>query len=239
MWIAGEWLLAAGILLFYLQDSALLLYHDEVAITERWRSWNVSASAGVELAGRYLFLPNPLVPQRPLFRATWTSAADGTDDSARLDAFLAQLTPFRIGCILAWALVLVAIPVTVLAHRSPTLLLAELLASYLVTATMGVFAWRRRTTLGLDTKAALGLIAETLLCPPYSVNYLRRLCRHHAFGGNPVKFASRHCSARNRASLRHELLARTDIDLSFADPGSELHANLQARRERIARSLPA
>lgn len=238
MWIAGEWLLAAGILLFYLQDSALLLYHDEVAIAERWRNWKVSASAGVELAGRYLFLPNPLVPQRALFRATWT-AADGVDDGARLDAFLSQLMPFRIGCVFAWAIVLVAIPVTVLAHRSPTLLLAELLASYLVTASMGVFAWRRRAALGLDAKAALGLIAETLLCPPYSVNYLRRLCRHHAFASDPVKFAVRHCNARDRASLRRELLDRTDIDLSFADPGSELQAGLQARRERIARSLPA
>ncbi|MBS0216312.1 MAG: hypothetical protein JSR63_01915 [Proteobacteria bacterium] len=238
MWIAGEWLLVAGILLFYLQDAALLLYHDEVAISERWRSWNVSASAGVELAGRHLFMPNPLLPQRAVFRATWT-ATDGADDGARLDAFLSQLMPFRIGCVLAWSIVLVAIPASVLAHRSPTLLLAELLASYLVTAAMGVFAWRRRKALGLDTKAALGLIAETLLCPPYSVNTLRRLCRHHAFGSDPVAFAARRCNARDRATLRQELLARTDIDLSFADPGSAQHASLQARHERIARSLPA
>lgn len=238
MWIAGEWLLVAGILLFYLQDSALLLYHDEVAIAERWRSWNVSASAGVELAGRHLCVPNPLLPQRALFRATWT-AVDGGSDNTCLDAFLSQLMPFRVGCVAAWAIVLVAIPASVLAHRPATWLLAELLASYLVTAIMGVCAWRRRGALGLDTKAALGLIAETLLCPPYSVNYLRRLCRHHAFGGDPVAFAAKHCHERNRAALRQELLARTDIDLSFADPGSELHASLQARRERITRSLPA
>ncbi len=238
MWIAGEWLLVAGILLFYLQDSALLLYHDEVAISERWRSWNVSASAGVELAGRHLFVPNPLVPQRALFRAIWTTVGGG-NAGAGLEAFLSQLLPFRIGCAVAWAIVLVAIPASVLAHRPATWLLAELLASYSVTAIMGVYAWRRRGALGLDTRATLGLIAETLLCPPYSVNYLRRLCRHHAFGGDPVAFAAEHCHKRDRAALRQELLARTDIDLSFADPGSELHASLQARRERITRRLPA
>ena len=73
MHISFETLLVLGILGFYLFDSAMLLYFNEFAIVKSSSAWAFACPASRwRIRGKTPYLPNPLTPGNPLFRAAWS-----------------------------------------------------------------------------------------------------------------------------------------------------------------------
>ena len=233
----AELLLAVALVALYLQDSASLLHFDEVLVAGGRRGWRVSTGSGLEVRGRFLFVPNALLPMQTLFRASWLHPADGApEDPEALASFAKSLWPIRIGCVLAGIALLVALPALLLASRDPWWLLAALGAGYLAIAAMLAVLFARRGSLGLDGHRFASLAAESLLCPPHAVNLYRRLCALRGFRGDPVAFAARTMPADARQRLRAGIDARIAL-FALADDHDGRAAALEAARERIAGAL--
>jgi len=69
--VETEVLLVAGILAFYLLDSARLLHFDELQVAATRRGWTVTTGSDLEMRGRFVLVPNPLLPARTRFHASW------------------------------------------------------------------------------------------------------------------------------------------------------------------------
>lgn len=231
-------LLALGLVAFYVQDSAQLLYFDEVVVVGTRRGWRFPP-VSLEFGGRYLYVPNPLLPTRAMFRASWLHADRGGSESpSELSAFLAGLAPLGPCCVVLWLLLLVALPVAVLAYRVPAVLLAILGAAYAVIALMLVLLARAHRRLGLSGREVAGLGVGALLCPPHAINLVRKVCLGRGLRGDPLAFAARTLAVADGARLRKEIESRIGLFAPAEDGAGRRAADLRASLGHVRETLP-
>lgn len=231
----AELLLAIALVALYVQDSASLLHFDDVLVAGGRRGWRVSTGSGLELRGRFLFVPQPLLPAQTLFRSSWLHPAEGAvEDPDALASYAKRLWPIRILCMFAGAAVLVALPALLLTTRDPWWMLGALCAAYLAIVAMLVVLSAQRKALAMTRGKLASLAAESLLCPPHAVNLYRRLCALRGFRGDPIAFAARAMPGDQRQRLRAAIEARIAL---FALADDDSSGPLRAARERIAGAL--
>lgn len=211
-----EWLLVAGIVVFYLQDAAVLLHYDEFVVAGGAGDWH-GATGTVEWSGRFLWLPNPLAPHAAAFAGAWGGpgeASAATAGGGGVDAFLAALLPFQVGTRVLGAALIIAVPLLLWLYPHPLALLGVLAFAYATIACMVLALWRRRERLGLDRRTTAWLAFECLACPPHAINLVRKLSLRHGPPGAAAAIASR------LGISDHDLLERTMAQrrLSFGEP---------------------
>ena len=82
MTVSFEILMVAGIVAFYIADSAMLLYVNEYILVQHRGSLRFDfPSLRSQVAGRFLYIPNPFRPDLMLFRGAWseTNPSEQTD----------------------------------------------------------------------------------------------------------------------------------------------------------------
>lgn len=234
--MATEGLLVLGILAFYLQDCAMLLYQNEMLVVGDGMRWRIRADAGTRWSGRYLAFPEPLRPDLLLFRATWAAVPIGRD-APGADALAKRLRPLRAGCVVLFALWLLAVPTLLFLLPGSPALLATGTAGYLIAAMLGFWLWRQRAELGLPARDAAALVAEALLCPPFSILLARKACLRIGLRGDPLELAA-DLPAGERRALRSAIEERMDGLLAFSEPESDSAIELMRERERLEQRLP-
>lgn len=180
-----EILLVAGAWAFYIYDSSMLLFVDELVLEVAGRRVRVRSGLETLVAGRRPCIPNPLTPHRPLIRVTVgdLSGAEKTRPAADLTHYLNALAPFRVLSLIMLLMFGAALPLVLYRFGSGTPLLCWLVMIYLLVGYAVYLAWRRRLVLGLSPRA-LGLLAfELFACPPFAVNIVRKLALRHPVSG--------------------------------------------------------
>jgi len=230
--------LLGGIVLMYLYDSALLLYHDEVAFETRRRGVVVDGGLMLELGGRLLFLPNPLTPHRPLYRLSWLAPASGAGGGAaslrRMAMRLSVLAPWSL---LLLVLLAVGLPACLWLVGTSIALLAWLVALYTaILAALGVaFAKRRR--LALTQRQLWSLARDALLCPPFALNLVRKISLEHSRRLDLRAVLSDTPAVDATTALARVVRARIATSLTFAEAGGEQDGALRGAMaffERLA-----
>lgn len=223
---------AAGL---YLCDSALLLYRDEGLLARAGRGrWQVLfASDRFHLMGRGVFLPNPLLPHRPLFRLDWRfpSPASRVDDqwSARA-ALYRPLAPAVWGMA---AGLFVLLPLGLFRLGEPALL-AALLVLYASIAAALVWTLIHRARLGVSARRCATLALESLLCPPFALNLVRKLSAAMSIRADLVQVARALQAPRDWEAARLEFVARLDEEIDAEEEGSARLALLVRSRRELA-----
>lgn len=230
-------LLAAGLVAFYVQDSAQLLYSDEIVVVGGRRGWRFRLGS-LELGGRFLHVPNPLLPARAMFRANWLEADRSVQESpAEVSVFVAELAALGRCCVALGFLLLMVLPVAILAYRVPSLLLAILGCVYAVIALMLVLLARRRKRLGLSGRDVLALAVGALLCPPHAINLVRKVCLGRGLLGDPLAFAAATLAAADGACLRKGIEARIDLVARADDSATHVDA-MRVHLGHVRATLP-
>lgn len=206
-----EALLVAGIVAFYVHDSALLLYHDEFVFERAGGRWRASPG-GSQWSGRFLYLPNPLAPWRRLLRAAWSApaAADANADGA-LEQSMVALRPLQAGVAVLGALLLVGVPLLLWRYPDPLALLVLVAAIYAVALMLVAIAWSRRACFGLDARRAAWLAVECVACPPHAINLVRKLSLRQPVPGGARAFARRNLAPPAMEALDAALAGRSPL----------------------------
>lgn len=231
---ADSWLLA-GIVAFYLYDAAMRLHVDELVAWPRRGGWAATTGGDVQWRGGYLFLPSPWTPWRPLLRLSWMRAPDSAPQAAiaQVQALREALRPLQVGVMLMALLLFVALPVLLFAWRHALGLLALVGAVYLLSTAMVVYLARRRDALGLSRGAVWSIAIDTLACPPFALNVVRKVALRQALAVDGLAFAIATLPEASLRRLRPHLLARLDLVRDFTPGDSDRLVELDACRTRI------
>lgn len=236
-----EGLLALGIVGFYLWDSAMLLHRNEMIFTQSGGNWAFACpDVRWHLLGKILHLPNPFSPHRLLFRVAWTLVPDEEqhDGDQDLERFASAVEPLQAMVLVLYWLLIVGLPLALLAFGSGARLLAAFAAVYLVISGILTFIFLRREQLGLPGKDFLKLAFDSLACPPFAVNLVRKLAERRFLGPDPIEFACRAFDEATFARFAKVLCSRLDEELECECEASARFTALKALRARVASMAP-
>lgn len=232
-----EFWLPIGAIAFYLYDSAQLLWHNELVYLHGAGRWRAAGPSTISLWGRRLYLPNPLLPQRPGFKVHW-SLNDTRPAAAPVPGeFLRALRPVGFICLLLCGLLLLLPVVSWTLGTGLTMLL--LFAGYYLLV-LCALAWvlARRAALRLSGTACAGLAFDALACAPFAVNLVRRIALRRGLDGEPVAFAAAQFAPQERAPLRALLARKLDEALAGKEPTPDERARIALLLDRLGDSPP-
>lgn len=175
----AEALLVVAMIGLYLYDSAQLLYSNEGVLAAtlggRW-----SLHFGAEhytLHGKQPFLPNPLLPHRPVFLMQWKQQVAAAAVPHR-HWTPPPFGPYKLLAPLIWLMALALfgmIPAGLFSRFGNTAIAAGLLLFYASALLALVCVWFKRRTLQLSARQVGALAFESLTCPPFALNLIRHI----------------------------------------------------------------
>jgi hypothetical protein len=221
--------LPVGAVAFYLYDSLLWLFGDELVLIKGGAHWEHSAGSDWLLFRRRWYLPNPFMPQRLLWKACWSESSRGgaVTDLATVAQLGQRLQPLRVLVCTELLLVVVALPLTVAAGATPLVLLMVFGAIYLVSAIAVGWLWRKRALLGLSARHCRSLSFDALACPPFAINLVRKISLLTEIHGELLGRARPVFEPRALERLRVTLLRRVAEQLAVESRDSARHTALE------------
>jgi hypothetical protein len=237
---SAELLLPVGAIAFYLYDSLLWLYGDELVLIRDARRWWSAAGSDWLLLRRRLYLPNPFAPQRPLWRACWSAGTRAAEpgDLKALAALQIALRPLGVLVFLEMLLIVCALPVCVYIGLTPLALLVVLGAIYLTALGAVTWIWWHRDALGLTARNCRSLTVDALACPPFAINLVRKISLLGAVRGDLLPQALAVFEPAAFEGLRATLLRRVAEQLAAATEGSPAQAELLRYQHQLQEQRP-
>jgi hypothetical protein len=221
--------LPVGAIAFYLYDSLLWLFGDELVLIKGRVRWAHSAGSDGLLFRRRWYLPNPFTPQRLLWKVCWSesSRAGVATDLAGAAQLGQPLRPLCVLVLMELVLVVVALPLAVVTGATPLLLLVVFGTIYLVAAIAVVWLWRKRALLGLSARHCRSLSFDALACPPFAINLVRKISLLTEIHGELLGRARPVFAPAALERLRATLLRRVAEQLAVESAGSTRHTALE------------
>ncbi|MTW12200.1 hypothetical protein GM658_16465 [Pseudoduganella eburnea] len=237
----AEALLVAAMLVLYLYDSAQLLYSNEGVLAAtlggRW-----SLHFGAEhytLRGKQPFIPNPLLPHRPVFLLHWKQqlpAAKGAPQRWTPP----PLGPYKVLAPLVWLMALALfglIPAGLFTRYGNSAVAAGILLFYASALLALAVVWFKRHALQLSPRQVGALAFESLTCPPFALN----LIRHISWNVRPTEdlvSASRRLLRKDNWSVTlPAVIKRIDNALAYEDEGTPRAQTLTEFQASLTREL--
>jgi hypothetical protein len=236
MGISAELQLLLAAAFFYLYDSSILLHANEGALSPagggRWAC--VYQPNSVILRGRFVYIPNPLLPYRPVYRLAWDAGSvsfiDSTDWAWQRERY-ALLAP----CVcLAGLAIFVLLPICLFLGQSDLHVLTAAALVYANSIAAGIMVIRRRDMLGLGRKRAWCVAAECVLCPPFTLNLIRRLSIREPVAASIPAAGAALLGTDDWGHLKQKLLASQDDAIEDAASDGARDTLLRARAVLMA-----
>lgn len=235
-----EALLILGVIGFYLYDSAILLFSNELIIVQSFGKWSVTfPSDHWRVMRKLLFFPNPLTAYNLLFRTTWSTIDTFTGSSSDISKFMASMSFLRILVMVLMVLLFVALPIVMFKIGTGIIFLIVLFLIYFTILNMLVYTYFRKSSLGLDNKTFASLAFDSLACPPFAINLLRKISLRHALCDNSVEFAAKTLKPKDFNKFIEELINKMSDELEHEeDESNSRSVELLNYREKLLRMLP-
>jgi hypothetical protein len=237
MTLSFEVLLIIGVLGFYLYDSAILLFSNELVFIESYGRWSFSfPNPRWLLRGRVLYFPNPLAPYKMIYRAAWSTNDNALEIQSEdlTHKFSAPLCYLRILVIVLMILLVVVLPVVMLRLGAGVVFLVVLFLIYFTILNMLGYIFIKKVNLQLTNKAFLSLAFDSLACPPFAINMLRKISLRMQICNNPVEFSRLILKPNDFKKFAATLIDKLAEELDFEDELDSQRSNeLINYREKI------
>lgn len=229
-----ELLLLLAAVGFYVYDSAMLLYADELIFRQQWNGcWSFQHAGTTEILGKNPYIPNPLTPGAAILRVSFALPlrAEQDNEEQKLKDFLDELKLVRYLVTALHLLLVIGLPLILFRFRNDESILLFLAATYLAISAMAVELCRLREIARIPANKLIGLVFELFACPPLAINLLRKLTLAKGLTGDPIRFARRQFSPDSFNGLAKLVCTRLD---ELAADAEVPDVQVNAYRERVA-----
>ncbi len=235
MLLESEALLMAAVIGLYLYDSSLLLYVNEgILIPIGKQDWLVGfGSDKARIRGKEVFIPNPLLPHRPLFRLSWQF--EGSPTLSEGDWTLRRYA-FRLLVPMVWGMAValfVFLPLGLFTRLGERMILSGILLLYLNIIFALLWLWFNRATFDLSGRRFVGLAFESLACSPFAVNLIRKISLGMPVSEDLVSAASRLQHSDDWHTTRMEMMVRLDEEIE-GEEDSQRALILKEHRRKLS-----
>ncbi len=217
------WLMLVALLL-YLFDATLLLRRDQALVVKAGRGWRPRFGMREwTIAGREPLLPSPLTGYRAAYLVHWNLFSDTSSapPSHLLDEQI-ELDALGVAVMLSTVCLFVLLPLGLFTRAGSVLTVASAALITLNNLVALLIVFRRRATYRIDMRQFTTLATECLLCPPFSLNLVRKVCALQMVDEDLESVAQRLFNEADRADMREACLARVDDALlSLPEHASE------------------
>ncbi|HEY0588212.1 MAG TPA: hypothetical protein VGD52_18895 [Pseudoduganella sp.] len=237
----AEVLLVAAMAGLYLYDSARLLHSNEGVLAAtlggRW-----SLHFGAEhytLRGKEPFVPNPLLPHRPVFPLRWKQQlAAATPDAQRWTP--PPFGPYKVLAPLVWLMALALfglIPAGLFSRYGNLAVAAGILLFYATALLALAYVWFKRGALKLTGRQVGALAFESLTCPPFALNLVRHITWRAAPTEELVSAARRLLRKDDWAATLPAVIKRIDNAIAWENEGTPRAQALAEYQASLSREL--
>lgn len=237
--LSFEVLLPVGAAAFYLLDSMMLLYGNELAVERRDGSWTASLGSPLQFAARRVFIPNPFLPGALLFRLVWDADERTGNTGGAVDtvALRRELRVLRLIVQAQAVLLLFVLPPVSILLGAGDWLLAVFIAYYALTLLSGAAIVAKRRAYGLTARRAAALAVEALACAPFAVNLVRKISLRRSRDLAWLQVAREQFDPALRARIAADLSIRIDQFQVVIGSESAEGARLEALRTKLKERL--
>jgi len=204
--------LPVGAAAFYVYDSLLLLFDNDVVFVKAGRKWASMQGSDIVIMGKRLAAPGFMAPWAFVLRSSWSATGEPAPPTVlepeRMATVLSALLPLRILCSLLLFLLVVGLPAAALSEAAPLAMLIVFAAYYLLVVSGLVFLVLARRRLSLDGKALLLMVVDALACAPFAVNLVRKVTMHSLPLKDALAFSRSHCDADAYRRLSEQITRR-------------------------------
>lgn len=235
-----EVMLTLGIIGFYLYDSAILTFSNELIFVESYGQWSAAfPSNRWRVMRKLLYFPNPLTANNLIFRTTWSTTDYYTNTDVDASKFMAPMTYLRVLIMVLMVLLIVVLPTVMIQFGTGVLFLKVLFLIYFTILIMLAYVYFKKVNLGLDNKSYASLAFDSLACPPFAINLLRKISLRHTLCSNPVEFAKKKLKPESFKQFIEELNQKVSEEFdSEEDENSSRSLELINYREKLLGMLP-
>lgn len=237
----AEVLLVTAMAGLYLYDSARLLHSNEGVLAAtlggRW-----SLHFGAEhytLRGKQPFVPNPLLPHRPVFPLRWNQLlAPATPAAQRWTP--PPFGPYKVLAPLVWLMALALfglIPAGLFSRYGNLAVAAGILLFYATALLALVYVWFKRGALKLTGRQVGALAFESLTCPPFALNLVRHITWRAAPAEELVSAARRLLRKDDWAATLPAVIKRVDNAIAWENEGTPRAQALAEYQASLSREL--
>jgi len=216
MHLSFESLLLLGILSFYLYDSLMLLYFNEVVFSLGLSGWGFSNPNGRwRVAGKKPYIPNLFSPFSPTFRLSWSKNKRELVEyySEDFDTFLNELKLVGYPIITLMYLIFICLPIALLKFGAGIQLLIIMCSIYLTIGFTSILIYRKRNSLKLTNKMYWSIVFDAFACPPFSINIVRKISLNYPLRIDAVEFGSSNLNDKKFMLFIDSIKSKLDEEL--------------------------
>jgi hypothetical protein len=224
----------------YAWDALVPLRRNEVvmAVSARGRWKPGFASGFLSMQGRSPCVTSLLMPWRPIFRLSWGFVPAAPAAAHAWEATAARFLPLGPWIASLFLAMFVILPVVLLGRLGDMALLLAFGLIYLYLVVIGVQLWRHRMVLGLPRRRVLLLLLEFAVCPPFTLNVVRRLSLAQPVTEDFVAAAQRLLPSAMLPEIHTQIVARIDDEIAAEQEGSARMKGLLQRRSSLLHACP-
>ena len=234
--LSTEALIVLGVIAFYIYDSAILVYSNNLVFSESFGRWFVFfPSESWRISGKLLFIPNPLIPCNLLFLSNWTTSERLSEDKLNnLLELINAARPLRIVVMSLMILLIIILPLSIFNYGVGFITLMSLLLIYIIILGMLIYTFLYRRKLGLDTKVFFSLAFEAISCPPFALNIIRKITLRQQPCSCSIEFASKYLEVKDSKEFCNKLHQKITEELLDEDNESSSPNNaLKKYRDKL------
>ena len=233
--MSPEYLLILVIIVFYLLDSVILLYGNEILLTESNGKWNLLfPNKNFFILNKLLYVPNPLIPCNPLFRIYWSNVnvEIQTLNEESLNDYIRVLAPLKLMTVVLYSCLIFGLPIALTGFGTGMEFFILLLVIYINIFTIIVYLGFNRDKFDISLKKYIFIIFESFVCAPYAINLVRKLSLSHFPSGSVFISLKNILDPEAFKLLNNSLLAYID-DKIILESDEDYRGELQQIRQAI------
>ena len=229
MYISYEYLLWLGIALFYIYDSVELVYFNNIYIVKGLKSWShIIPNPFFTIFNKIVFIPNPLTPHCLYFKFSFPSNEDRISpmESKDVNAFNKAIYNIQTLTLYQLILLIVVFPIMLINYNYGPLLLGIMVLIYMNIIIILALIYINKKQFKISQKQFITYLFESILCPPFSLNILRKISKNYEIKNSPISFSTKKMNKKLVRNFRFEVNEVINTYLSISDNKEEFSKKL-------------